>query len=106
LKEPKGLFGPIEESVIADNEVKLYKSDNHYRNFIDCVYSREQPIAPAEVAHRSITISHLGNIAMMLNKDLEWDPVNERVTNDDNANRMLSRPMRTPWDKVYAQYKV
>jgi len=94
------------ESVIADNEIKLYKSDDHYRNFIDCVYSREQPIAPAEVAHRSITISHLGNIAMMLNKDLEWDPVNEKVTNDENANRMLSRPMRAPWDTVFEKYKV
>ena len=96
----------ILESEIADNELKLYKSDNHYRNFIDCIYSREEPIAPVEVAHRSITIAHLGNIAMMLEKDLEWDPVNEKVLNDENANRMLSRPMRAPWDKVFEKYKV
>lgn len=96
----------ILNSEISDNEIRLYKSDNHYRNFIDCVYSREQPIAPVEEAHRSITISHLGNIAMMLGKDLEWDPVHEKVLNDENANRMLSRPMRAPWDKVFEKYKV
>lgn len=96
----------ILESVIGDDEIKLYKSDNHYRNFIDCVYSREQPIAPVEVAHRSITIAHLGNIAMMLEKDMEWDPVNEKVLNNDNANRMLSRPMRAPWHSVFEKYKV
>jgi len=42
----------------------------------------------------------------MLGKDLDWDPVNERVTNDENANRMLARPMRAPWDKVFEKYKV
>ena len=96
----------ILESVIGDDEIKLYKSDNHYRNFIDCVYSREQPVAPVEEAHRSITIAHLGNIAMTLNKDLEWDPGNEKVTNSENANRMLSRPMRAPWEKVFEEFKV
>ncbi len=94
------------ESVIGPDEIQLYKSDNHYRNFIDCVISREDPIAPVEVAHRSITIAHLGNIAMMLKKDLDWDPENEKITNDDFANKMLSRPMRSPWDKVYEKYKV
>ena len=96
----------ILESVVGPDEIHLYKSDNHYRNFIDCVLSREEPIAPAEVAHRSITIAHLGNIAMMLNKELDWDPVNEKVTNDDYANKLLSRPMRSPWDEVYKEYKV
>jgi predicted dehydrogenase len=106
-REEHGASDPaILESVISENEIHLYKSDNHYRNFIDCVYSREEPIAPVEVAHRSITIAHLGNIAMMLKKDLEWDPENEKVLNDENANRMLSRPMRAPWDKVYEKYKV
>ena len=96
----------ILESEIGENEIQVYKSDNHYRNFIDCVYSREEPIAPVEVAHRSITIAHLGNIAMMLNQDLEWDPATEKFLNNDNANRFLSRPMRAPWDQVYKDYLV
>jgi predicted dehydrogenase len=79
------------------NEVRLYRSDNHYRNFIDCVNSRQEPIAPIEQAHRSISIAHLGNISLRLGRDLRWDPKQERVLDDDVANQMLSRPMRKPW---------
>jgi predicted dehydrogenase len=96
----------ILESEIGSDEVQLYKSDNHYRNFIDCVVSRKDPIAPVEVAHRSITIAHLGNIAMMLNRDLDWDPESETFPSDAYANKLLERPMRAPWDKVYEQYNV
>lgn len=96
----------LKDTVIGPDEIQLYKSDNHFRNFIDCVISREETIAPVEVAHRSITIAHLGNIAMMLEKDLEWDPKAEQVLNVPEANRMLSRPMREPWDAVYREYTV
>jgi predicted dehydrogenase len=85
------------ESDDGPSAVHLYRSDNHYRNFIDCVLSRQQPIAPVETAHRSITIAHLGNISLRLGRDLKWDPQQERVIDDDAANAMLSRPMRAPW---------
>ncbi len=85
------------DTEIGGNEVHLYESKNHLRNFIDCVISREQPIAPIETAHRSITIAHLGNIAMKLGRDLQWDPAAERFVNDDEANGRLSRPYREPW---------
>ncbi len=91
--KPKDLL----KSVIGPNEIHLYKSDDHFRNFIDCVISRKEPIAPAEVAHRSITIAHLGNIAMILGRDLKWDPDTERVIDDQAANEMLSRAYRQPW---------
>jgi predicted dehydrogenase len=79
------------------NDVRLYRSDNHYRNFIDCVISRQEPIAPIEQAHRSISIGRLGNISLRLGRDLRWDPKQERILGDDAANQMLSRPMRKPW---------
>ena len=79
------------------NEIHLYRSANHSRNFIDCVLSRKEPIAPIEHAHRSITIAHLGNISLRLGRDVQWDPKTERFTNDEKANEMLSRPMRKPW---------
>jgi predicted dehydrogenase len=91
--EPEALW----ESVIGPNEVRLYESRNHYRNFIDGVLSRKEPIAPCETAHRSITLAHLGNIAMRLGRDLKWDPGKEKFVGDDEANRMLSRPYRAPW---------
>ncbi len=90
----------------VDEKDKLYTSDDHYRNFIDCVISRERTAAPAEFGHRSITIAHLGNIAMMLNQDLEWDPVTEKVKNNFAANQLLNRKMRDPWDSIYKQYLV
>jgi predicted dehydrogenase len=77
--------------------VRLPVSENHFRNFIDCVISREEPVAPVEAAHRSISIAHLGNIAMLLGRDLRWNRVAERVIDDEQANAMLSRPMRDPW---------
>jgi hypothetical protein len=70
------------------------------------VISRQETIAPVEVAHRSITIAHLGNIAMKLGKDLEWDPRKERILNVPEANEMLSRSMRDPWDSVYREFGI
>lgn len=88
----------ILDSAIKDNEIHLKKSDNHFRNFIDCVISREEPVAPVEVAHRSISICHLGNIAMRLKREsLKWDPKTEQILGDDEAAKMLSRSYRAPW---------
>jgi len=96
----------LKDSVIADSEIHLYKSDNHFRNFIDCVISREETIAPAEIGHRSITMSHLGNIAMKLQQDLDWDPVAEKFVGNDLANGMLARKMREPWASFYKEHLV
>jgi predicted dehydrogenase len=88
----------ILESEIGPDEIHLYPSDDHYRTFIDCVLSRSETPAPVEAAHRSITVCHLGNIAMRLGREsLRWDPVAERILGDDEANAMLSRPYREPW---------
>jgi predicted dehydrogenase len=86
------------DSEIGPDEIHLYESDDHFRNFIDCVISRGPTAAPVEVAHRSITICHLGNIAMRLGREhLKWDPRTERIVGDDEAAAMLSRPYREPW---------
>jgi hypothetical protein len=67
------------------------------RNFLLSVKSRKDPVEPVEIAHRMTSICHLGNIAMLLNRKLSWDPVKEQFLGDEQANRMLSRPMRGPW---------
>lgn len=69
----------------------------HHRNFLDCMRSREQPIAPPEIAHRSSTICHIGNICLRLGRKLKWDPQSERFIGDKQANAMLARKMRDPW---------
>jgi len=87
-------------SAIGPNEIHLYQSPNHMRNFLDCVRSRQDPSAPVEVGHRSATICHLGNIAMLLRRTLQWDPVSERFAGDEEANALLSRAAREPWGLV------
>jgi hypothetical protein len=85
------------KSVIRPDEIHLYKSNDHKQNFLDCIKSRKDPIAPAEVGHRSAAICHLGNIAMLTGRKLKWDPKREQFINDTTANQMLFRPMRSPW---------
>ena len=87
----------LKQEIIGPDEIHLYKSKDHKQNFLDCVKSRQSPITPAEVGHRSASLCHLGNIAMLLGRKLRWDPDKERFIGDDEANRMLSRPMRSPW---------
>jgi len=82
---------------IGSDKVKLYNSSHHFQNFYDCVRSRELTVTPIEPAQRSITVAHLGNIAMLLGRPIEWDPILERIPNDPQAQRMTSRPMRGPW---------
>ncbi|MBT5425191.1 MAG: Gfo/Idh/MocA family oxidoreductase [Bacteroidetes bacterium] len=87
----------ILNSKIAEDEINLYRSSNHYFNWIDCMISRKQPIAPVEVAHRSCSACLLGHIAMKMPGKLHWDPRKERFINNDAANSMLSRPQRFPY---------
>ena len=95
------LSDKLKDVKLSDNDIRLYKSDNHFRNFIDCVYSGKEPIAPVETGHRSISLAHLSNIAMVLDQNLQWDPKTERFINNTFANALLNRPMREPWDSIY-----
>ena len=91
--EPKSLL----TSVTGPNEIHLYNSPNHTQNFLDCIRSRKDPICDAEVGHRSSTVCHLGNIAMILDRPLKWDPDAEQFIGDDEANQMTWRPRRAPY---------
>ncbi|MHC4905853.1 MAG: Gfo/Idh/MocA family protein [Planctomycetota bacterium] len=82
---------------IGPHETRLYKSENHFRNFIDCVKTRKETITPAEIAHRSISVGLLGEIAIQTGRKLKWDPEMEQFIGDDEANRYLMRPYRAPW---------
>jgi predicted dehydrogenase len=88
----------ILNEVIGENEIHLYKSDNHWQNFIDCVKSGKQAIAPVEVAYRAISVALLGEIAMTTGQTIQWDPDKEEITGNPRASRMLSRPYRQPWE--------
>ena len=79
------------------NEVQLPVSNDHKRNFLECVRTRGKTICPVETAVRSDTICHLDDIAIRLGRKLRWNPEKERFIDDDQANRLLRRPLRSPW---------
>jgi hypothetical protein len=93
---------PVEEMNDADKKkldeavVKLYGSEpgDHMRNFFDCIKSRGTPISDVETHHRSMTTCHLCNIALMLGRELKWDPKAEKFNGDEQATQLMSRPRR------------
>ncbi len=92
--EPKSILS----SKIGPEEIHLYTcKDGEQRNFLDCVKSRKDCYFPPEKGQRCFTISHIGNISMLLGRKLRWNPEKEEFANDEQANRMLSRSMRSPW---------
>ncbi|MCP4452739.1 MAG: Gfo/Idh/MocA family oxidoreductase [Planctomycetes bacterium] len=87
----------IASTPLGAREMRLYRSDDHHGNWLDCIRTRRRCVADVEIGARSATICHLGNIAYELGETLKWDPETERFTNNEQANRLLSRPLRSPW---------
>lgn len=83
---------------IGENEIHLYKSDNHWQNFIDSVRSGNQAIAPVDVAFRAISAALLGEIAMTTGQLIKWDPEKQEIIGNERASRLLGRPYRQPWN--------
>lgn len=87
----------LRRQIIGPNEIHLHESDNHHTDFLRSVRTRVRNAADAEVACRSITVCHLGNIADQLRRPLKWNPQTERFVNDPEADRFISRAARAPW---------
>ena len=66
-------------------------------NFFDCVASRKAPICEPEIGHRSVSVCHLGAIALRTGRKLNWDPAKEEFVNDAEAQGYVAREMRKPW---------
>ncbi len=95
----------IKEQPLEDPEVELYRSTQHQQNWLDCIRDRTDPVAPAEVGHRTATVCHLGNIARWVSEihqetgvKLQWDPVAEQFTNCEIANQYLDYPRRAGYE--------
>ncbi len=93
----------ILQSVIGPDEIHLYDSPDQHGNWLDCIISGQQTVAPVEVAHRSCSACLVFHTAMKLPRKLYWDPMRERFKNDDEANAMLSRPQRWPYGTEYSR---
>lgn len=91
--EPASLL----DEKIGEDDIHLGRSPGHHQNFIECVRSRRQPVAQAETGHRTASLCHLLNIAMLTGRKLKWNPNLELFENDDEANALLRPKMRPPW---------
>jgi len=92
----------IAKEPLGPNDVHLYKATGgHARNWLDCVKTRKMPICDVEIGARSVTVCHLGNLALWNNRRLQWDPANWRFIGDDEANTWLDRPKREPWGTIW-----
>jgi predicted dehydrogenase len=91
--EPQSLL----REVIGPNEIRLQRSVNHRRNFLEAVKTRSRPISHIDAAVRSDAVCHLADISMRLGRKLQWNPEAERFEGDEVANRLRSRTLRSPW---------
>jgi predicted dehydrogenase len=82
---------------LPGNAKRLYASNDHMGNFFECVRTRKAPVADAEIGHRSVSVCHLGSIALRLGRKLQWDPDQQQFVGDEEANRMVAREQRRPW---------
>lgn len=82
---------------IGPGEIHVGRSPGHHRDFLDKIKSRGLPMASAEIGHRTASICHLINIALLTGRELQWDPAAEQIVNDSSANRMVRHSMRPPW---------
>jgi predicted dehydrogenase len=82
---------------IKGSDDRLYTAESEHRNFIDCVKSRKETFVPVEVGHRTASALHMGNIAMLLDRKVNWDPDKEEFINDQEANALRARESRDPW---------
>jgi hypothetical protein len=84
-------------SVIGPDEIHLETSPEHHGNWLECVRTRRQPLAPVEIGHRACSTCLLHHIAMKTKRRLHWDPERERFKGDEAANAMLARTQRSPY---------
>jgi predicted dehydrogenase len=91
--EPKSLM----TDNMNEDQFTLKRSLRHDQDFLESIKSGEQPISPISEAVRSDIISHLCDIAIRKERKITWDPKREVIVGDDDAAKMLKRPMREPW---------
>jgi hypothetical protein len=85
------------EEPLPNRRDALYVSNNHMGNFFDCMRSRKPPICEAEIGHRSVSVCHLGVIAIRVGRKLKWNPGEEQFVGDKEANGYIAREQRKPF---------
>jgi predicted dehydrogenase len=93
-KELEAKLDVVEEERKWSDSLALWQAKWHMQNWLDCIRSREVPVADVEIGHRSVTVCHLANITRAIGRPLRWDAAKEQFDGDDEANALLDRPRR------------
>ncbi len=88
----------LTEFELKESDTPLYRSDNHYQDWVDAIKKRTRPVSDVETGHRTASLCNIVNIGYTLERPLKWKPAHERFIDDDDANSMLTRPFRGEWD--------
>lgn len=87
----------LKDKIIGPDEKHVYFSDDHYKDWLNAIRKRSEPVCGVETGHRSATVCNLGNIAYELKRPLKWNPGKEKFMNDDEANSLCGRKLRDKW---------
>jgi len=82
----------------APEEIKIIESKNHRTNFIECIATREDPIASASIGKRTQHICALSAIAERTGRAIKWNPETEQIVGDAEAQAMQDRPRRPGYE--------
>jgi predicted dehydrogenase len=87
----------LAQQKIKPAQIHLYKSPNHYTDWLDSIRKRKKTICDVETGYSTVVICHLGNIAYKVKRPLKFDQTSQMIKDDPQAVRLMSRAMRTPW---------
>jgi len=88
----------LTELELKDNDTPLYRSEDHYQDWVDAIKNRTRPVSDVETGQRTASVCNIANMAYDLERPLKWSPSHEQFIDDDDANRMLIRPFRGSWN--------
>ena len=96
-----GIYGKpvqqLKDDPLPADAWRVRPSRDHMANFFHCVKTREMPVSPVQVQHRTVTACHLTNISLRLGRKITWDPKAEQIKGDDEANGWQKRKQRAPY---------
>ena len=87
----------IVSATIQPNETRLYESNDHYLDWLECIKTGKKPVCDVEIGHRTSSVCNVANIAYALRRPLEWNPSKEKFKNDKEANALLKPNFREGW---------
>ncbi len=87
----------LKEDPLPETAWRVRLSNDHMGNFFDCVKTRQEPVSPVRIQHRTITACHLTSILLCLDRKLTWAPEAQQIIGDPEANAWQQREQRSSY---------